>query len=59
MRKLIPAFALSLSLAAAPALAGGLDVPAIEPQVVVQDTTRSGSHDWVVPLMLLALLAAR
>jgi len=58
MKRTLPALTLALALVAGPALAGGLDLPTIEPQVIVEETGTSASHDWVVPLMLLAMLAA-
>ena len=56
MLKAIPAIVLSASLLATPAIAGGLDVPVIEAPVIVEDAGSSASHDWVVPLMLIAVL---
>ncbi len=58
MRKTLPALALSLSLISAPLYAGGLDVPVIEAPVIVEDTASSGSHDWIVPVLLLLTVAA-
>ncbi len=58
MSKKLPALILSGALVASPALAGGLDAPVLEPTVIVEETTGSGSHDWIVPLFLVLLAAA-
>lgn len=56
MRKLIATTSL-LALLGAPALAGGMAEPAMEPEVVKAETTHS-SGGIIVPLLLLILVAA-
>ncbi len=62
MTKTLPALALSLSLITAPAFAGGLDTPimepVIQPQVVETQTAGSSSHAWVVVLLSVLTLGA-
>ena len=56
MLRTFTAIALS-SLIAAPAFAGGIAEPIIEPEVIVEDTSSSAAG-IVVPLLLILLLAA-
>ncbi len=56
MKKL--ALAAVITVAASTAYAGGLSAPIIEPEVIVQDTSGSSAGGIVVPLILLALVAA-
>lgn len=51
------ALAAALSLAATSAFAGGYTPPVMEPEVIVEETTGTGAG-IVVPLLLLALVAA-
>jgi hypothetical protein len=52
------ALAAALSVAASTAFAGGLSAPIVEPEVIVEDTSGSSAGGIVVPLILLALIAA-
>jgi hypothetical protein len=47
-----------LSVASPPLRAGGMAEPAMEPEVVRAETSSSGSHDFLVPLMALIMFAA-
>ena len=51
-------FALAVAVAAfaTSASAGGLDDPIVEPDVI-ETTTGSGDHGWLVPLFLVLLIA--
>lgn len=55
MKKLVVALALIASVSSVSA--GGLEVPAIEAPVIVEDTSSSAA-DFVIPLLVLAVLAA-
>jgi len=37
--------------------AGGLSDPEVTPEIIIQETVKSSSDDWVVPFMTLLLLA--
>jgi hypothetical protein len=56
MKKL--ALAAALSVAASTAFAGGLDLPIIEPEVIVETTTSSSAGGIVPLLLLIAVIAA-
>ena len=43
---------------ASTAQAGALSDPIVEPIVIIQDASSSASHDWLVPVIFLLLLAA-
>ena len=51
------ALAAALSLAATSAYAGGIVEPVMEPAVIVEEST-PGTAGFVVPLLLLAVVAA-
>jgi hypothetical protein len=55
MKKL--ALAAALSVAATTAFAGGLEEPIVEPVIIEEDTAGSGG-DWIIPVILLALIGA-
>lgn len=52
MRPKITAACLALALSASPLLAGGLDDPIIEEDLIVEDTSAS-SGDWLIPALFL------
>jgi len=56
MKKLVLAAALTAT--ASTALAGGLAAPVMEPEIIVQETAGTTAGGIVVPLILLALVAA-
>ncbi|MBF9036845.1 hypothetical protein HKCCE2091_21635 [Rhodobacterales bacterium HKCCE2091] len=56
MKKIAATACVALTLAAAPALAGGY-VPAVDPVVIVEDTS-SSSGAILVPIMALIMFAA-
>jgi hypothetical protein len=47
-----------LSISSLPLRAGGMAEPVMEPDVVRTETSSSGSHDFLVPLMALIMFAA-
>lgn len=57
MRKTVFTLTALAALSASAAVAGGMSEPVMEPAVVVEETTGS-SGDFVIPLLLLALIAA-
>ena len=64
MKKTLTGLTLAATLAASTAFAGGLDEPLMEAEPAVMDeeivieNTTSDSHDWVIPLLLVAMIAA-
>lgn len=54
MKKL--ALAAVLSVAATTSFAGGLEEPIVEP-VIIEEETAGTSGAWIVPVLLLALVA--
>jgi hypothetical protein len=40
------------------AYAGGLNEPVMEPEIIVEETTTGAGGGWVLPVMLLAVIAA-
>lgn len=56
MKKLVMALALVGSVA--PAFAGGLSEPAMDPAVVAAETASSGGDNWVGVLMTLLVFGA-
>jgi hypothetical protein len=52
------AIMLATALSVNTAFAGNLSDPVVTPQVIIEDTTKSSSDDWVVPFMTLLLFAA-
>lgn len=44
-------------IATAPAFAGGMSEPMMEPEIVVEESTGSSTGEFVFPLMMLAILA--
>jgi hypothetical protein len=56
MRTLIASAAIA-GVLTAPALAGGMAEPVMEPEIIVEESTGTGSG-WVVPLILIAIIAA-
>ena len=55
--KTLLAAATALALVAGPALSGGMSEPVMEPEVVETKAT-SGSQDIIIPILLLAIVAA-
>ena len=56
--KKIALVAALVAVSATATFAGGMDIPVMEPMVVVEETAASSAGGWVVPLILLALVAA-
>jgi hypothetical protein len=56
MKKLV--LAAALTGLASTAFAGGLAEPVMEPQIIVEETAGTTAGGIVVPLILLALIAA-
>ncbi|MCX7888957.1 MAG: hypothetical protein N2422_04400 [Rhodobacteraceae bacterium] len=48
---------LALSGLSTAAVAGGMAEPVMEPETVAEAAATSGRDDWVVPLLLLVLIA--
>lgn len=57
MRKTVFTLAAIAGFSASAAFAGGMSEPVMEPEVVVEESTGS-SGDFVLPLLLLAIVAA-
>jgi hypothetical protein len=38
--------------------AGGMDEPVMEPEIIVEETSTGTGGGWVVPVVLLAVIAA-
>ena len=57
MRKTIFTAAVLAGFSASTAFAGGLSEPVMEPEIIIEGSTGS-SGDFVIPLLLLALVAA-
>jgi len=55
MRLLLASLAVLAGLSA-PAVAGGMAEPVMEPETVAEDTAGSGRDGWVIPLLLLVLI---
>jgi hypothetical protein len=56
MKKLV--LAAALTGAASTAFAGGFSQPVMEPEIIVEETAGTTAGGIVVPLILLALIAA-
>ena len=56
MKKLV--LAAALTGAASTAFAGGIAEPIMEPEIIVEETSTGTGGGWVVPVVLLALVAA-
>jgi hypothetical protein len=56
MKKLV--LAAALTGAASTAFAGGMAEPVMEPEIIVEETSGTTAGGIVVPLVLLALIAA-
>lgn len=56
MKKLLAATVIATT--ATCATAGSYSDPIIEPIVIVEDTSSSGTHGWMVPVMFLLILVA-
>ncbi len=56
--KKIALVAAIVAVSATATFAGGLDVPVMEPMVLVEKTSASSAGGFVVPLILLLLVAA-
>jgi hypothetical protein len=56
MKKL--ALAAVVSIAATSAFAGGMEEPIVEMPVVVEEDAATTGTGWVVPLLVIAVLAA-
>jgi hypothetical protein len=56
MKKLV--LAAAFAGAASTAFAGGLEEPVMEPEIIVEETSGTTAGGIVVPLILLALIAA-
>lgn len=56
IKKTVTLLALSASLATGPTVAGGMNEPMMEPEVIVEESGSSG--DFVLPLLLLAIVVA-
>lgn len=54
MKKVL--LATTLVMFAGSAFAGGLSDPIVAPEVIMEDTAGSASHDWLVPVMVLISL---
>ncbi|WP_412564893.1 hypothetical protein [Thalassobius sp. MITS945101] len=52
------ALAAAFTVAATTAFAGGMDAPVMEPEVIVETAASSSSAGIIVPLVLLAIVAA-
>lgn len=58
---LIKNTAIAIATAAAmstAAYAGSMDAPVMEPEIIVEETTAGTGGGWVVPVLLLAVVAA-
>jgi len=40
------------------AYAGSMEAPVMEPEIIVEETSAGTGEGWIVPLVLLALIAA-
>jgi hypothetical protein len=56
MKKLV--LAAAISAGASTAFAGGLSAPVMEPEIIVEETAGTTAGGIVVPLILLAVIAA-
>jgi hypothetical protein len=56
MKKLV--LAAAISGLASTAFAGGLSAPVMEPEIIVEETAGTTAGGIIVPLILLALIAA-
>ncbi len=53
--------AIALAMAAAmstAAYAGSMEAPVMEPEIIVEETSTGTGGGWVIPVVLLALVAA-
>lgn len=57
MRKTVFTLAAIAGFSASAAVAGGMDEPVMEPEIIVEESTGS-SGGFVLPLMLIAIVAA-
>ena len=57
MRKTLISVGLLCTISSAPAFAGGMAEPVMEPEVIVEESSTS-SGGIIIPLLLLALVAA-
>ena len=57
MKKLVIAAAVVAASAAA-VQAGGMAEPMMAPEVMVETASEAGSSNWLIPLILLALVVA-
>ena len=57
MRKTVFTLAAAAGFSASAAFAGGMAEPVMEPEIIVEESTGT-SGDFVVPLLLLAVIAA-
>ena len=57
LKKSIAVGAVGIALATAPAYAGNLVEPMMEPEVIVEEASNS-SGGFIIPLLLLAIIAA-
>ena len=56
MKKLV--LAAAITAGASTAFAGGMSEPVMEPEIIVEETAGTSAGGLVVPLLLLAVLAA-
>ncbi len=57
MKKAVCAMAV-ITLMSQSALAGGMAEPLMEPEIIAQETAAGTGGGWVIPLILIAVIAA-